>query len=284
MRDRSVLPPSFESKCTGSRTRPGRLARRQLRTAWSDPFIWAEARSIPRSLFAHRRFERKLLKPNSPKVVVAGFADAGRFDATWIPLLMDSTIQQEFLEPRSPDTDLVFFGTLAYEPNVAALRQLAYWWPEIRQTVPGIRMLVSGSRATDEVCQLARAQGWELEHDYPDALALCRRARLAIAPLVHATGIQTKVLEAARAGVPQVVTSAAVRGLDPDFPIAVADGAQEFAKSILELLCDETLARSLAIRAQQHVSTRYVANAYVGAFRSLDSGAATRSDRVLQAT
>src|SRR6185369_16231898 len=104
--------------------------------------------------------------------------------------------------------DMLFFGTLTYPPNVEGLRQLARWWPTLVARRPDVTLLVAGARPGSEVVGLCERHGWALEPDFDSVASLCRRARVAIAPLPFAAGVQTKVLEAAAAEIPQVVTSA----------------------------------------------------------------------------
>jgi hypothetical protein len=207
----------------------------------------------------HGRVERAVVDRRLVRVV-AGHGDAARFGATWIPNVADWPGAPG---PPGPDVpfDLVFFGTLAYPPNVEALRQLAQWWPTVSARRPGLRVLVAGARPGAEVTGLCGRHGWSLEPDFAAPMSVCRRARIAVAPLPHAAGVQNKVLEAAAAGLPQIVTTAVARGVGPDFPLLVADDAPTFAAHV-EGLLDGPAAAALSARARRHLDAVYRPAAY----------------------
>jgi glycosyltransferase involved in cell wall biosynthesis len=92
----------------------------------------------------------------------------------------------------------------------------------------------------------------------PDVRPYLAHARLALAPLRIARGVQNKVLEALAMGRPVVATGAAVEGLahDPDFPVAVADDPQDLAARCAAILQGATGGDVLA-RARRYVEVHY---------------------------
>ena len=71
------------------------------------------------------------------------------------------------------------------------------------------------------------------------------RAAVAVAPIVQSRGVQNKVLEAAAAGLPSVVTPAVWNGLPSEILPACrrAESADQFAAAVLELLSLSPAAR-----------------------------------------
>lgn len=138
-------------------------------------------------------------------------------------------------EPR-----VVFTGVMNYAPNVDAAMWLAREiWPRVRARHPRAALDIVGASPTPGVQALAdAAQQITVTGSVPDVRPYLWRARAAAAPLRVARGIQNKVLEAAAAGVPCVVTSP-VRGGLPD-PLKgqcpVADDADAFAAALVGLL------------------------------------------------
>ena len=122
-------------------------------------------------------------------------------------------------------------------------------------------MLVAGANPTAEVRATAARHGWDLRGGFDDVVALCRSARLAVAPLVHAAGIQNKVLEASAAGTAQVATPQAVAGFKPPLPIRVADG-RAFADAVVDLLDDDECRAREAASARAHIAAHYVPTAW----------------------
>jgi len=203
--------------------------------------------------WSHRGFESRI-GSGPARRVAAGRRDADALVATWLPIPLHPVSRSSV---AAPDHDLIFFGTLAYPPNIAAVRRLGRVWPALLARRPGLSMLLAGATPTDEVRGLAADHGWDLIEGFQDVGQACARARVAVVPLDHATGIQIKVLEAAAAGLPQVVSPPALRGLDPGFPALVVENDAELVEGVLRLLGDEGMRRSLAEAACRHVHERY---------------------------
>ena len=199
--------------------------------------------------------------------VAAGAGDAAALNATWLPNtvpdeLLDGPITRGVRESRG-DVDLLFVGTLDYPPNEAAVKWLlSEVWPRIIATRPGTTLRVAGRRPSKLVRRLVAAARVQLLADFDDVNDVMSSARVAVAPLTVAVGIQNKILEAAARGLPQVVTPAATRGFDPAFPLVVAADAPAFADSVVGLLTDEARARALGTEARQHVAEHYSARAW----------------------
>ncbi len=177
----------------------------------------------------------------------AGRADAEALGALWVPNVVAMPPEQ----PVVPDHDLVFFGNLAYPPNIAAVERLAEWWPELQRRRPGTTLLVAGRSPAPRVRAATAAMGATLEDGYDEPFAVARRGRVAVAPLAHAAGIQNKVIEAAAAGVPQILSSEAASGLPEGFPCEVADEGRSFSEATQALLTNDDRRRELAAGARQ---------------------------------
>ncbi|MGA2284270.1 MAG: oligosaccharide flippase family protein [Candidatus Dormibacteria bacterium] len=234
----------------------GRLRRAGFRVlSWSHRGFEAWARSAP------------------VQRVAAGVGDAAALDATWLPI----PVRSAGLPPAgAPEYDVLFFGSLGYPPNVDAVRRLARAWPLLQARRPGISVLLAGATPTSEVRGIAAARGWHLSDGFQDVTELCARARLAVVPLDRATGIQIKVLEAAAAGLPQVVSPAALRGLEPGFPALIAHDDPELVEGVLRLIDDVELRRSLGEASRRHVRERYSVESWrhvVAALLGLPGGA-----------
>jgi hypothetical protein len=85
-----------------------------------------------------------------------------------------------------------------------------------------------------------------------------------VSPLRTASGIQIKVLDAAAHGVAQVVSPAALAGLEPGFPALVVDTPGAIADAVNGLLADVDARQKLATAAAIAIGQRYVASAWAG--------------------
>lgn len=247
---------------------------------------------------AHARTESRIRDGRSWSTAAAGRADAEALGATWLPITIaeadfddddgatfddddsgdDSGARRHRtdLEPAIPPDvwsqlgsnrrwDLLFAGTLDYPPNVDAVRALARdIMPGVRVARPGVTLCVAGRRPTPEVRRLARAMGADLVEGFGSYHELAANARVAVAPLRHATGLQIKVLDAARARLPQVVTPAVAKGFDSQFPVRVAPVGPDFIAAVLRLLDDPESAGALASAAWSHTRRCYSTEHWVG--------------------
>lgn len=204
---------------------------------------------------AHERLERRLTQSATVRPVAAGWSDARRLGAEWVPIVIDPPLTPP--TGTDPDRDVLFFGTLRYPPNVDALERLARIWPKLLRARPGTTAVIAGSAPLPRVTELCARNDWELVADFDSLPAIAARARVAVAPLSRTAGIQIKVLDAAALGLPQVVTSASMAGLDPDFPLTPFDNDADFVSEIVRVLDDPIWVSDEFTKVQEHVLDVY---------------------------
>jgi len=210
-------------------------------------------------LLAHTsaRFEARSL-PAGVHTIAAGWSDAQALRAGWVPITIEVSAQPES-RPVSPGptTDLLFFGNLSYPPNVEAVHRLHRIWPAVVRARPATTLLLAGASPGAELVELAGANGWHLRANFESLPDLLASTRLGVVPLVHASGIQTKALEAAAHGLPQVVDPVVASGFAPEFPFAVARNDAELVEQIVSLLDDHDARATLGRAAQEHMANHY---------------------------
>jgi hypothetical protein len=209
---------------------------------------------------AHERVERRLERIPIRRVA-AGTADARDLAAEWVPIVSDPALRP-LAEDRAMDRDVLFFGTLRYPPNLEALERLTRIWPMVQRVRPDATALIAGSAPPRRVRELCAAQRWELRADFASLTAVASRARVAVAPLDRTAGMQIKVLDAASLALPQVVTSAALRGYAADFPLEPRDDDEAFAAEIVRLLEHPADARAEGAAGAHHAEERYSASTW----------------------
>lgn len=204
------------------------------------------------------RFERHPV-PAGVRAVAAGWEDALHLGAEWVPIVV---------EPRAPlagtkaDCDVLFFGNLAYPPNVAAVERLGRLWPSLLRRRPGTTARIAGANPCAAVRHVAAQHGWDLVANFTDVGDLCASARLSVVPLDHTAGIQIKVLEAASLGMAQVVSPASLRGMKAGFPVTVAAGDAEIVAAVADLLDDPVRRAQEGAAARVHIVEHYSAAAW----------------------
>jgi sugar transferase (PEP-CTERM/EpsH1 system associated) len=142
--------------------------------------------------------------------------------------------------PYGPEEEaIVFTGAMDYWPNVDAVS----WFvrdvlPEIGAVRPRARFYIVGMHPAAPVVALARDPRVTVTGLVPDVRPYLHHARVVVAPLRVARGIQNKVLEAMAMARPVVVSAAAAEGLSgvPGMDFEVAGDARDFAGKTIALM------------------------------------------------
>ena len=152
--------------------------------------------------------------------------------------------------------DVVFTGAMDYRPNIdAVLEFVRAAWQKIRATKPDATFAVVGARPDAQLLALDGQQGITVTGHVDDIRVWLGAARVAIAPMKIARGVQNKVLEAMAMGVPMVASTPAITGIacaDAQ-SIFIADDTQAVVDGVLSLLSDITLANQYGANARKAV-------------------------------
>ena len=142
--------------------------------------------------------------------------------------------------------NLVFVGRFTYEANVSAVNWfVSQCWPIISEALPDLRLRLVGSDPPVSVQRLA-SNSIEVT-GYVASTRPYYHSAIAIIPLVRATGVQLKLIEAFEEGAPVVCTPIVAKLADvtDGAQVLVASSSQEWVESILRLIKDSDLRRGL---------------------------------------
>lgn len=149
---------------------------------------------------------------------------------------------------------LVFAGTFDHPHNFMG----AQWFcrhvlPELVSMIGRVRVQLVGRGAGREVLGLANISGVEVVGEVPDVAPYLHQSRLAIVPLLWASGVRYKILEAFAAGTPVVTTTQGCKGLDvhDGEEVLIADNPRAFAEACRRAIEDPEMCAMLAERAHQ---------------------------------
>jgi sugar transferase (PEP-CTERM/EpsH1 system associated) len=137
------------------------------------------------------------------------------------------------------DDRVIFSAVFDYAPNADGAVWLAeHVWPRVRAVRPSARLTLAGSSPTSAVRRLAEDRSIEVTGRVEDMRPYLWRSAVAVAPIFQSRGVQNKVLEAAAAGLPSVVTRTVGDGLPHQVLPAcrIANTPDAFAAAIIELL------------------------------------------------
>jgi polysaccharide biosynthesis protein PslH len=222
--------------------------------AWLYRTEGRRLRRLERGLPA--RFRAVTLVSDAEADLYRGFCDDGPVH------VVRNGVDLDYFRPAGPGdaATCVFVGALDYRPNVEGV----CWfcdaaWPMIRQRRPEARLYLVGRRPAPAVSRLAGRPGVEVVGPVADVRPHLARARVAVAPLRLARGVQNKVLEAlamARATVASPQALAGLRAL-PGTHLLSAAAADEWAAAVLRLLDDEGLCRQLGAAGRRYAEEHH---------------------------
>lgn len=210
------------------------------------------AREFDASLFVSQP-EAELFRRRAPESAARiGFFSNGVDTEFFSP-------EREYDNPYSPDeAPIVFTGAMDYWPNVDAVQWYAdKIFPTVRSRNPNAVFYIVGSRPADAVKALARQPGVKVTGTVPDVRPYIAHARVSVAPLRIARGIQNKVLEAMAMAKPVIVSAAALEGInaEPGLEVLLAGNEQQFIDATSALL--STSLEAIGRAARKKVLSHY---------------------------
>lgn len=149
---------------------------------------------------------------------------------------------------------VVFSGVMDYAPNAQGVLWFARRvWPLVREKRPDATLTLAGSSPGREIRNLGRKdRSIVVTGTVPSVREYLWDAAVAVAPMLIARGVQTKVVEAVAAGLPCVVTPVVYEGVPREVAAACAvrSAAPAFAEAIVDLLARSPAERrAIAARA-----------------------------------
>ena len=141
-------------------------------------------------------------------------------------------------------------------------------WPAVRQALPGVELTLAGH---SHASVPALVDGVVKSGAIEDLGSIYSQARVFIAPTRFAAGIPLKVLDAAAAGIPVVMTSllATQLGWRNGVEAIVADTPEDFARGCIELYSDREKWLSIRENALARIKTDHTFEKFKDVIRSL---------------
>lgn len=223
------------------------------------PLLWLRYMQV-------RRTEKEMVK-KTPYVAFISTRDRQAVTgsgAEWriIPNGLDLRYwKRRSYEPRQ--NCLIFTGVMNYSPNEdAAIYLIDEILPLLRHRVPSLRILIVGRDPTPALLERAGRNPEVTITGFVDDIRIyLEQATVFAAPLRFASGMQNKIQEALAMEIPVVATSivaAGMQGADGENPpILIADGAEMFSKSIIDLLGQSDERSRLAAAGRRFAEKHY---------------------------
>lgn len=213
------------------------------------------------------RFEREVCQ-SVAHVVAVSEADAELFAqlALDVPVsVIPNGIHAERYAAHDNSLDLgdhalVFTGSMSYRPNVDA----AMWFAEdilgaVRAQVPDAKFFIVGSHPHARLDALRERADIQVTGWVPEVNPFLHAAAVYVVPMRMGSGTRLKVLQAMAAGQAVVATTMGAQGLHvtDGVELRIADTAERFASTIVDLLKHPKQRRAMGERAAQYVRENY---------------------------
>ncbi len=185
------------------------------------------------------------------------------FGVPYRPEVIDNGVDTEFFSPRQPAIEsdtLVFTGSMDWRPNQdAAVYFAADILPLLKKERPQIRAVFVGRNPPQHIIDLGKINGIEITGTVDDVRDYIASAAVYIVPLRIGGGSRLKILEAMAMQKPVVSTSVGAEGLDvaDGQNILLADGPEQFARTVIACLTDIEKSARIAEAGRQLVLNKY---------------------------
>lgn len=164
------------------------------------------------------------------------------------------------LSQKTPEKNkLIFVGGFSHDPNVDAVLYFCKdVLPLIRKEVPNIHFTIVGSNPPQQIKEL-KNEFINVMGYVPCTALYLHSSYVSVAPLRYGAGMKGKVGEAMAHGVPVVTTAVGAQGMGlvNRENVMLADSAEDFSCSVLELVRNENLYRTIRNNAIQYISNNY---------------------------
>lgn len=157
---------------------------------------------------------------------------------------------------QSDENNIVFVGSMFYDPNIIAVTTFAQKvFPLITSKIPTAKFYIVGNRPSlkvrNLVCENIVVTGY-----VEDPKKYLRLSNIVVAPMYSGAGVQNKILEAMSLGCCVVTTPIGAEGLEnikDGKEIIIRSDFSKMADAIVELLSDKTRRKELGADAKQYV-------------------------------
>lgn len=171
---------------------------------------------------------------------------------------------QDYKYDAAERKGILFVGGFSHGPNVDAVKWFAEdIYPLIREKNEDIDFYIVGSNAPDEIKQLDGNgiifKGFVSDEELMELYSKCR---IVVVPLRYGAGVKGKVVEAIYNGAPIVTTSVGAEGIaGVENVLKIADDAEAFADTVVDLYSDYEALTSLANKTQRFIKEKFSVDA-----------------------
>ncbi len=162
---------------------------------------------------------------------------------------------------KQEKNSVLFVGFFGHWPNKEAVEwYLSNIHPKIRKAIPGYIFTIVGSGDVTDIREITKGDDSVVVTGMVESVVpYILKSKVCVSPLISGAGIRGKQNQYAALGRPSVTTSIGNKGLPykNNESVLIADSASDFAKSVINLLCDKTLYNKLQDNATEIATANY---------------------------
>ncbi len=222
---------------------------------WQKPFVKMESQRM-------KRFENLAFEFFNNHIIISSIdrdeiAHINNKNIEIIPNGIDSNYFKKITTNKI--YDLIFIGNLSYIPNIEAAKYISKTiFPILKEKIPNIRILISGSNPSKKVLRLANkniiVSGW-----VDDIRETYCSGKVFFAPMELGSGLQNKLLEAMSLGIPCITSNLCNESLGGTHMknIIIGNNAEQYISQILNILSNSELISDIGKNGSEYVNKKF---------------------------
>ena len=155
--------------------------------------------------------------------------------------------------------DLIFIGNLSYVPNIEAAKFISKEiFPILKEKIPNIKILISGSQPSKKVLRLSnkniKITGW-----VDDIRETYCSGKIFFAPMLLGSGLQNKLLEAMSLEIPCIISNLCNESLGGTHMknIFIGKNTEDYVSQILNILRKKELMTEIGKGGRKYVLNKF---------------------------
>lgn len=185
------------------------------------------------------------------------------FDSNKLFVMPNGISLENIRHPENKDSDifnLVFLGSMNYEPNDDAMKYFIYSiLPKLKEINNNIKLTIIGNKPSQWLIDITKNNNIEVTGFIDNINSYFNSNTICIAPLRIGSGSRIKILEYWAHSMPVVATTIGAEGLNykHGHNIIIADNSTNFSKAISDLIKDHNKKTRLGINGRDNVEKYY---------------------------
>ena len=211
------------------------------------------------------KYEKKIIEPFN-RIVLVSKEDVKYFSISnklkrKIKIVSNGTDSKKKLYKfKKQNKDIIFIGNINYLPNkIACYDFIKTIMPELEMKQININFKIIGHTSKLLKFYLTRFKNVEVYNNVKSPEKLCRNAICGISNLSVVTGIQNKIMEYMRIGLPTIISEKCFNNLNfiKNKDLLVYQNKDEFIKQIIKLKTEKTLAKKISDNCYKKIKNYY---------------------------